>query len=311
MEIKYLQNSEIDRIKWDRCVATSLQQLPYAYSWYLDAAAENWDAIVINNYEAVFPLPWKKKWGLRYVYPPFFIQQLGFFSAQKHDSVLIDKVLTEASKHFKYIELYLNFVDEPKEVEILRRNFELNLNASIANLRANYSENTRRNIKKAEGLNLNVQKVSFADKIIDLFRKGRGAQLKTLDNDDYKRFEIILQKSEHHSTVQHYEVSTLEGELYAGACLLKTNGRVIFIFSGNTDEGRKSGAMHFLIDHMIKEHSGREMIFDFEGSNDENLARFYQSFGAKNKPYSFVKINKLPFPYNLFKQGRPSADGSP
>ena len=58
MEIKYLQNSEIDRKKWDRCIATSLQQLPYAYSWYLDAAAENWDAIVINNYEAVFPLPY-------------------------------------------------------------------------------------------------------------------------------------------------------------------------------------------------------------------------------------------------------------
>ncbi len=301
MDIKYLRNSEIDKSKWDTCIAKSIQQLPYAYSWYLDAAAENWDAIVVNNYEAVFPLPWKKKWGISYVYPPFFIQQLGLFSSVKYDSSVVDSVLNEAAKHFKFIELYLNFIDDPQIDNISRSNFELKLSSSIADLRQNYSENTRRNIKKAEGLNLHVQKASFVDKIIAMFKKGRGAQLKTLDNDDYKRFEIILQKSEHHSAVQHYEVRTLEGELHAGACLLKTAGRVVFIFSGNTDEGRKSGAMAFLIDHMIKEHSGREMIFDFEGSNDENLARFYQSFGAKNKPYSFVKINKLPFPYNLFK----------
>jgi hypothetical protein len=299
MEIKYLQNSEIDRSKWDRCIVSSLQQLPYGFSWYLDAAAENWDAIVINNYEAVFPLPWKKKWGLRYVYPPFFIQQLGLFSSKIYDSTILDSILNVAAKHFKFIELYLNFNDAPSIDAVERRNFELNLNTS--DLRQNYSENTRRNIKKAESLSLQIRKASFPDKIIEMFRKGRGAQLKTLDNEDYKRFGEVLQACEQHSAVQYYEVNSLEGELCAGACLLKTAGRVIFIFSGNTDEGRKSGAMHFLIDQMIKDYAGKEMIFDFEGSNDENLARFYQSFGAENKPYPFVKLNNLSFPYNLFK----------
>jgi Acetyltransferase (GNAT) domain len=297
MDLIYLRNSEIDRVKWDACIATSAQQLPYAYSWYLDAAAENWDAIVINDYDAVFPLPWKKKWGVRYVYPPFFIQQLGLFASTQHDSLVIDAVLKEASKHFKFIELYLNFADQCSLPAVTRSNFELNL----IDFQQNYSENTRRNIKKAEGLTLQIQKASSAENIIELFRKGRGALVKTLGKNDYTRFEKTVQAFEQHSMVEHYEVYTSQGVLRAGACLLKTAGRVIFIFSGNTDEGRKSGAMHFLIDHMIKEHAGRKMIFDFEGSNDENLARFYQSFGAKNKPYSFVKINKLPFPYNLFK----------
>jgi len=298
MEIKYLQNSEIDRKKWDRCIATSLQQLPYAYSWYLDAAAENWDAIVINNYEAVFPLPWKKKWGVRYVYPPFFIQQLGLFSRTPQDSFVIDTVLKEAAKHFKFIELYLNFADAPSAAFAVRQNFELNLNSFSLQ---NYSENARRNIKKAEALSLQVKKASSATNIIAMFRKGRGAQVKTLDNQDYKRLERILHACEQRSAVQHYEVYSLEGHLCAGACLLKTAGRVNFIFSGNTDEGKKSGAMHFLIEYMIKEQAGNEIVFDFEGSNDENLARFYQSFAAENKPYSFVKLNNLPFPYNLFK----------
>lgn len=295
MEIKYLKNSEIDRSKWDACINASLQQLPYGYSWYLDAATENWDAIVIGDYAAVFPLPWKKKWGVKYVYPPFFIQQLGLFSSLKLD--LTDAVLKEAAKHFKFIELYLNFADQCSLPVVTRNNFELNL----IDFQQNYAENTRRNIKKAEGLQLKIQKASSAKNIIELFRKGRGAQVKTLDNSDYKRFEKIVLACEQRSAIEHYEVYTAQGILCAGACLLKTAGRVVFIFSGNSDEGKKSGAMHYLIDSMIKEYAGKPMIFDFEGSNDENLARFYQSFGAQNKPYSFVKLNNLSFPYNLFK----------
>jgi hypothetical protein len=301
MEIKYLKNIDIDRARWDKCVASSLQQLPYAHSWYLDAAADNWDAIVVDNYNAVFPLPWRKKWGISYVYPPFFIQQLGLISSQSYDSRTIDSILNEVKSYFKYFELYLNSHNESSLSTQLKRNYELRLTPPIEDLRKNYSENTRRNIKKAQSLNLHVNKVSFADKIIEMFRRGRGAQLKTLDNDDYNRFSKILQSCEQHSAVQYFEVSNIEGELFAGACLLKTAGRVVFIFSGNTDEGRKSGAMHFLIDHMIKNFAGKEMVFDFEGSNDDNLGRFYQSFGAENKAYSFVKLNNLPFPYNLFK----------
>ncbi|MFZ9956390.1 MAG: GNAT family N-acetyltransferase [Flavobacteriales bacterium] len=294
MEIKYLKNSEIDRSKWDACINASLQQLPYGYSWYLDAAADHWDAIVLGDYAAVFPLPLKKKWGVRYVYPPFFIQQLGLFSSQKLE--LTDAVLNEATKHFKFIELYLNFDNQCSLSVVPRNNFELNL----IDLQQTYSENTRRNIKKAEGLQLKIQKASSAKNIIELFRKGRGAQVKTLDNSDYKRFEKIVYACEKRSAIEHYEVHTAQG-CCAGACLLKTEGRVVFIFSGNSDEGKKSGAMHYLIDSMINEYAGKPMIFDFEGSNDENLARFYQSFGAKNTPYSFVKINNLPFPLNLMK----------
>ncbi|MEI9956106.1 MAG: hypothetical protein WDM90_07350 [Ferruginibacter sp.] len=43
--------------------------LIYAQSFYLDAMAANWDAIVFNDYEAVMPLTWKKEMG-DYVFVP-------------------------------------------------------------------------------------------------------------------------------------------------------------------------------------------------------------------------------------------------
>ena len=60
-------------------------------------------------------------------------------------------------------------------------------------------------------------------------------------------------------------------------------------------------AMPFLIDNFIKEASNSGLVFDFEGSNDLNLARFYKSFGAIDEPYQNLKINRLPLFLRLFK----------
>jgi hypothetical protein len=75
------KNKTIDRKKWDDCIANSHNSLLYAYAWYLDIVAENWDAIVLGDYDAVMPLPYNRKlFGLKQVYQPFFAQQLGVFS---------------------------------------------------------------------------------------------------------------------------------------------------------------------------------------------------------------------------------------
>ena len=53
--------------------------------------------------------------------------------------------------------------------------------------------------------------------------------------------------------------------------------------------------MSFLIDSFIKNHSGENKVLDFEGSMDNNLARFYKSFGSEEIVYLQILKNKLPF----------------
>ena len=38
--------------------------------------------------------------------------------------------------------------------------------------------------------------------------------------------------------------------------------------------------MSYLIDQVIREYSGQSYGFDFEGSDDDQLARFYHGFGS-------------------------------
>ena len=52
--------------------------------------------------------------------------------------------------------------------------------------------------------------------------------------------------------------------------------------------------MSLLIDSIIREHSSQNIIFDFEGSNDTNLARYYKSFGSLGNTYPHLEMNRLP-----------------
>jgi hypothetical protein len=66
------------------------------------------------------------------------------------------------------------------------------------------------------------------------------------------------------------------------------------------EEGRESRAMFYLIDRYIHLNAGIQLTLDFEGSDIETVARFYQGFGAAPSTYSSLRINRLPWPLSLW-----------
>ena len=84
MDIQLLQHGQIDKIKWDKIVAGSPGEMPYFYSWYLDALHPGWKALVTEDYQWVFPLPVNKSLGFwKQMIQPLFIQQLGLIGFKK------------------------------------------------------------------------------------------------------------------------------------------------------------------------------------------------------------------------------------
>ena len=99
--IRYTINNNINLKKWDRCIQNSINSNFYAKSWYLNIICENWDALILNDYEAVMPIPYKKKLGIKYIYQPFFCQQLGLFS--KNINLRVDRFINSIPKDFEFI----------------------------------------------------------------------------------------------------------------------------------------------------------------------------------------------------------------
>jgi hypothetical protein len=83
-------------------------------------------------------------------------------------------------------------------------------------------------------------------------------------------------------------------ELVAGTFFVRWGGRLTFLKGLADPRGRDLHAMHFLIDRMIAEHAGQQLLLDFAGTNDADLARFYLGFGSERSVYLRALVNKLP-----------------
>ena len=44
--IAYLTHDQIDKSRWDDCIAHAVNGMAYAWSWYLDVVHPGWEALV-------------------------------------------------------------------------------------------------------------------------------------------------------------------------------------------------------------------------------------------------------------------------
>jgi hypothetical protein len=290
--IAYLKYSEIVKRKWDECIKASINGRIYAYSWYLDTVADDWDALVLDDYQAVFPLPKRKKFGVNYVYQPVFTQQLGLFSRLALTSELLEKFLVRIPPEFNYVNLNLNQHNRLKSKRIKgesRRNIEMDLISEYTLLRQSYSKNLKRNLKKAASHQLSIFENLKPDAVVKLFKENKGRQLKVYSEKDYSLLIRLIYKAIQLGQAEVWGAYTQENELCAGAVFFKDHKRITFLFSAANPQARVNGAIPYLLDSFIEAHAGSELIFDFEGSNHADLARFYFGFGAQPIHYTQIQ----------------------
>lgn len=296
--IRYLQNIDIDRYKWDSCNDEAVNGMVYSASWYLDIVCGNWEALVEDDYRSIFPLSPGKKFGINYLFQPVFTQQLGLISKNRLSEERVEDFLKCIPLKYRFVEMNLNTFNKVNSGQFKSEswhNFELDLIAGYPQISKNYSENLKRNLKKAEKAGLTIVKNIKPDDVITLFRNNRGREIKSLRDNEFAVLNRLSYEGIYKGKILTAGVYSGQNELIAGAIFLKSNGRIIFLFSGLSGHGRESAAMPMLIDSVIKENSHQQLTFDFEGSNDPNLARFYQSFGSKRCIYPHLTLNRLPF----------------
>jgi hypothetical protein len=296
--IKYLRHEEIDKAKWDDCIRNAVNGLEYAQSWYLDIVAEEWEALIEDDYQRVMPLVGRTKRGISYLFQPVFTQQLGVFSQSILSEDIVTHFLSQIPSKYKFVEINLNSLNkvDKKQFNISSfLNHELDLIHRYEYLYKNYSTNLKRNLKKAKKAGLILQKNIKPEEIIALFKNNRGKTISGLTDGDYLKMQRVAYAGIYKGLIQTVGAYTPHNELCGGAIFLRSGKKMVFLFSGISEEGRSASALPFLLDAFIQEHVNKHITLDFEGSNDPKLARFYKSFGSKECYYPHLKINRLPF----------------
>lgn len=285
--ITYLTHENIDKKRWDECVAHALNGNVYAWSWYLDVVHPGWEALVEikdDIYQSIMPLTCKRKYLIPYLCQPFFAQQLGIFSLLPMSTESTESFLKAIPRKYRLVEIRLNEKNPIRETcpgVAFHRNHLLDLNKDYELLSFNYHENTKRNLKKSLKYNLQmVEEIPIAT-VIQLFRNDRGMMVKHWGDEEYARLTHLVGTAITSSNAFIYGVKTIDNDnIICGVIFLYSHQRLTFLFSGNSPLGKETQAMTFLMDQVIQTFSGHPVTFDFEGSDNDDLARFYHGFGA-------------------------------
>lgn len=293
LKINFLHRKEIREEKWDRVIAGSPAETIYPYSWYLDAVSANWSALVVGDYRFVMPVVWKKKAGIKYMYQPFYTQQLGVFSQEYVDPELIRRMLQILFKKFRFAGTNFNVKnlvgeEDPFTVDD-KSNYVMTLNQDYDTHFNLFTTNTKRNIRKG---------VEYADKleknlpVAELVRLKRENDVIKRSEEDYRWLVNLLETIQGKGAGKIYAIRT-GGETTAAAFFAYSKTRAIYLLSVSSPRGKERRGMFRIIDAFISEHAGSGLVLDFEGSNIPSVARFFGGFGAQPEIYQGVSFNRM------------------
>jgi len=296
--IHFLNRSEIDETRWNDCIRQSPSGLPYAYTWYLDSVSDQWDGLIADDYEIVFPLVWRKRFLIHYLFQPFFTQQLGAFSGKNLDETILKSLLDAIPSRYCFIEINVNYLNlvKPSGFEILpRTNLCLALNHPYDKLRSSYHENAQRNIHKAEKRNLNIRCDLTAGIVIEFFKANTGIKIPEMGEYNYEHLHKLIDAASQRGMGSAIGVFDESDNLLATGFFVISEKRIINLLPSIDDEGKNAGAGFYLVDHIVKKYAGSGKVLDFEGSMIQPIARFYKSFGAVEQGYWKLRRNNLPW----------------
>jgi hypothetical protein len=294
--VHYLSRNEIDNQRWDHRVTDSVNGLIYARTAYLDLLAKKWDALVTDDYTCIMPLIGKAKFGTRYLYQPPFCQQLGIIG--ECSEPLQQAFLDKAMELFPFAEINLNFKNWFQGFSHCN-NFIINLQEDYASISGGYSTDLKKNLQRCSRLPLQYQKGANIDESITLYRENYGRRFPQVTIEHYHALGGFCRQYPEHCMLR--EVRT-DGRLLSTALCLVDERRIYFLASTTLPEGRDMEANHFLVDSLIREFSGQQVLLDFEGSDIPGITAFYENFGAKNQQYPHVRWNKLKWPWSMLKK---------
>lgn len=288
--IRFLKRNQLDIKLYDACIQKSNSAKIYAYSWYLDCVADNWDALVLNNYEAVMPLPWKRKYFIKYIYPPAWTQQLGIFTNKAISENVVNDFMNAIPRKFKKITIQFNSKNKNNLLKLEERNnFILPLNFSKKELIDQFNNNRKRDLNKAKATSLKMEKEINKSVFLDFYLNEDKNYTLTLNQID--TLNNLLNCN--NSSVNIWGIRDKK-QLVAGLVWLKDQDRITYLLPIATSEAKNKGLPTLLVAELINQFSESNMILDFEGSMINGVADFYKSFGAvKEVYYTLLKYNFL------------------
>lgn len=291
-KIQKIKRKDLDLKKYSNAIQTALNYRIYAEYWYLDSQTdEKWECLVYGDYEVVMPIPLQYKLGFKFVLQPFYSQQLGVFYKQEISKELFREFETRLHKY--RVRAY-SFNEENTESFQPegddRVNYLLDLNRPYDEIFEGFEKDRKKDIRRNQKLNFSFSEELQTDKFFELLK----TEYENLANQlDLKKLNDLIENLSRNKSLISYSLLNSDLQILSTCFLVKSDRRLILLFSARDKSLETKGAFAYLMTHLIQQNSNREFILDFEGSMIPGIAYFNESFGAKKKSYTSFSNFKI------------------
>lgn len=271
-DFQIIPSDQIDRKQWDHCVLSDRRAKCYNLSVFLDQLSDHWMGIVIRNYEAVVPLPYKYL-GIKLLYTPPFIQHLDI--AGVYSVVDVSNVWQTIYAYFKIgqYKCSQNLISDTESNPKL--NLILDLSKEYDVIKQQYTKACKRNLAKS-AINFTVQESTDVMLLLTYYQQAYG-HLAAYKPKHYQRLERLLKALQQRGQLLLYTITIAHEIVFVGA-LVDDGKRLYYLMGAPNEAGRKARITYVFIDYILRKFAQTNYIFDFEGSEIENVATFYRSF---------------------------------
>ncbi|WP_128330624.1 hypothetical protein [Apibacter sp. HY039] len=285
--IKKFSHKTIDKKVYGLALESTKNYMVYAELWFLDIVSpDGYDIWILNDFEAIMPVPYQKKVGCKFVIQPPFCQQLGIFykkSISINDfSALFSKLNQYKVRNYHFNEDNTQYFKNEMPV-LFRTNQTLYLNKDYSELYKKFNSNRKREINKLQRLaDFKVTESFSIDAIFKIVN----------DNEDIfpHRNRLLLRKlletADHRKKLySFFIIPDYKDSPITCLILIKSCNRVISLLPLRAKSTFK-GTISYLYDKLFKQFSNSPILFDFEGSEISGIYNFNKSFGAENITYA-------------------------
>lgn len=314
MKFEVLNRSEIDVLKWEETILSSTCPLIYGSIKYLDIVSDNdWNALVFDDYSAVFPYFEKKNLLFKRLVQPTMTQQSGLFirtDSFKNRDLYLKKSLEYLLYQNKVGEISLNegnwISNFPKEIKVIpRTNYLLDLDREYSKIRKSYSKSLRRNLSKSVDLKIESftnENLTFdlLKKIVSLYKEN--INIKFISKNELFLLNLIKELQENGIGTEGIIVKDDKEEILSSAVFLFYKNRFVFIMGSANKKGKELNAKTFLLDFFIQKYSGQAYYLDFEGSDLPGVKEFFNSFRPTERKYPQLYWDRTAGIYTLAKK---------
>lgn len=293
--IRKLKFHQVDWKKYSECIENSVQKNIFASYEFMKAVnGENWDILIWGDYDVVMPVPFVRKFGVKFVIRPWSTQQLGIFS--KTDIPTVNqKFLNFLHKNFNIRYYAFNEKNQFLNVENNLVNFTL-CQEPYEKIRSRYSVHRRRNVRILNGFKDQFSFGESAD--FNKFKYFFLRNQKGVPRTKLKFFWTKLENLFTNGLLKIYYI-TLSDEYCSVAFILKKDNQEYMAVFLNDKKFSSYNFSSIMIDQILQrniEYSNFSMM----GSKIPAVADFYRRFGAEEVRYytiiaSFTNVIKNRF----------------